>query len=107
MFGQKEKINRLEDELKFLRDKVNKQEIKIWELENPVMYKKGDKVLFTPKNQVLCIELTVIESIVRPEYIIKNDISPYVRFYNCITNDYNLIEGIDESKIRKSTCGTN
>jgi hypothetical protein len=100
MFGQNEKINRLQDELNFLRKRVNEQEVEIWKLKNPPLFKNGDKVHFIPHGQVLAIELTVLESRVEEEFTYRG-FQGCERRYNCVTSDYKLINGIYEDKLLK------
>ena len=98
MFGANKELKRLEEELIFLRNRVNQHELRIWELENPCLYKNGEKVKYIPKGKVLCIEITVLESKIE-NACLNYFKSPFIRMYTCITDKFKVINNISESEL--------
>jgi hypothetical protein len=83
---QSKKIKHLEKEIEFLNDRI-------WALENPPKFKKGDKLYYKNGNDVWVNELVVVSIQKDNKYILGSKCKVWgYKLYNNLNNDINWID---------------
>jgi len=85
MFGNR-KLQELRQEIEFLKDRL-------WALENPPKFKKGDKVYYKNGHDIFFDELIVVSTQIDNKYYfgVKSKVWGH-KLYNKLTNDINWID---------------